>query len=83
MKYYDLESCEKLIDSYIEKGGESITLEEGCLGLGLIVCYGYNLKTTVIKEVPINEWSSAHTIRMYNTMPKKYEDMIEKCYQNN
>lgn len=83
MKYYDLESCEKLIDNYIEKGGEVVTLQEGCLGLGLIVCYGHNLKTTVIKEIPINEWSSVHKIRMYNKMPKKYEDMIEKCYQNN
>lgn len=74
---YSLEACEKLMEEYYQRGGECVTLEEGSLGLGLVLCYGENLKTTIIKEVYLNEWSSGHTIRMYNKMPKKYEKMLE------
>lgn len=78
---YDLEACENLIQRYYEKGGETVTIEEGCLGLGLVICYGDGLKTAIIKEVYLNEWSSTHTIRMYNKMPKKYEAMIDEYYE--
>lgn len=80
---YDLDFCENLIDIYIEKGGEAITLVEGGLGLGMVICFGEHLKTTIIKEVALNEWSSGHTVRMYNKMPKKYEDMLQKWYEEN
>ena len=70
---YTLSACQDVINRYIEKGGEVITLEEGCLGLGVVACYGEGLKFTIIKEVYLNEWSSGHTIRMYNKIPKKYE----------
>lgn len=78
---YTLEACENLIQQYYEKGGESVTIEEGCLGLGLTVCYGDGLKTAVIAERYVNEWTSTHTIRMYNKMPKKYEAMIDEYYE--
>lgn len=76
-KYYTLGACENLISKYIDAGGEVVTLEEGVLGLGLTMCYGEGLKTAIIKEVYLNEWSSAHTVRMYNETPKKYEKMLE------
>ena len=78
MTTYTLGACEKLIAEYLNRGGEVVELEEGCLGLGLVICFGENLKTTIIREVYLNAWSSGHTIRMYNTMPKKYELMLEK-----
>ena len=78
MTYYDLEVCEDIIRQYAERDGIVITLEEGGIGLGTVICYGGSFKTTIIREVYLNEWSSAHTIRMYNKMPKKYEKWIEK-----
>ena len=70
---YSLQACEDLISRYLERGGEVVTIEEGCLGLGLTLLYGAGLKTTIIREVYLNEWSSGHTIRMYNECPKKFQ----------
>ena len=78
MKNYSIKYIENLINKYYEKGGEMVTLEEGCLGYGLCMLYGEGLKTTIIKEYYINEWTSGHNIIMYNKMPKKYEKMLEK-----
>ena len=76
-KLYSLSECEKLINKYVERGGEVYTIEEGCLGFGVMVLTGHNLKTTIIKEVYLNEWSSAHKVRMYNNCPKKYQEIIK------
>lgn len=75
---YTLGVCEDIMDKYYEAGGEVVTLEEGGVGLGLVMCFGDGLKTTIIREVYLNEWSSGHTIRMYNKMPKKYAKMLEE-----
>ena len=72
MKNYSLEACQKLIDRYIGRGGEVEEIREGILGLGKLVLTGEGLKTIIIEEVYINEWSSGHTIRKYNKTPKKY-----------
>lgn len=78
MKNYSLNHIRILIDKYNAKGGEVVTLQEGVLGYGTTILYGEGLKTTIIQEYYINEWTSGHTIRMYNKMPKKYEKMLEK-----
>jgi len=83
MNLYSLKDCEELITRYITKrGGQCTVLEEGVLGLGFLILHdGQNAKTILIKEVYLNEWSSAHTIRMYNKIPKKYINKIqESCY---
>ena len=80
---YSLTACENLMDRYYEAGGECITVEEGTLGLGTVICFGKGLKTAIITEVYLNEWSSGHKIRMYNKMPKKYEEMLDKWYEEN
>ena len=76
MKMYSLKACENLMQEYADRGGYAFTMQEGTLGLGLVICFGKGLKTSVIKEVTLNEWSSGHTVRMYNKMPKKYENML-------
>jgi len=75
---YSLESCEKLIDRYInEYKGQCLILEEGCLGLGKILLHSAEgKKTIVITEIFVSAWSSAHTIRRYNVIPPKYKEMI-------
>lgn len=74
---YTCKAVEDLINRYINAGGKIATIQEGTLGYGLTVCYGDNLKTAVITEVPLNCWESAHKIRMYNKMPQKYATMLE------
>lgn len=76
MKLYTLKAVDNLIDQYVKKDGEIITLEEGCLGYGLTLCCGAGLKYAIIQEVYLNEWSSGHKIRLYNKLPKKYEIML-------
>ena len=76
---YDYKSVDKLVDKYYQKGGEVITIEEGCLlDYGLAICFGDNLKTCIITEIYLNEWSSAYKVRFYNKCPKKYAKMIKE-----
>ena len=74
---YTLGAVEQTINNWVEAGGEISTVEEGVLGYGLTICHGDGLRTAIIKEVPLNCWSSAHTIRIYSKMPKKYQAMLE------
>ena len=76
MKRYTLKAVDGLISSYLDKGGEIHQLEEGVLGHGLLMLTGESLKTAIIKEVFLNSWSSAHTVRFYNEIPKKYANMM-------
>ena len=78
INWYTLESCNNLMQKYYDKGGNCVTVCEGGLGLGTVVCYGDNLKTSIIQEHFVNSWSSVHTIRMYKRMPKKYEKLVSK-----
>lgn len=75
---YTCKAVEDLVQRYADKGGEIAEIEEGSLGYGFLILHGENLKTAVVKEVALNAWSSAHTIRFYNKCPKKYAKMIEE-----
>lgn len=78
MTNYSLSSLQNLINKYIEEGGEAYELQEGVLGLGLVVCRLEGYKSAVIREYYINCWTSGHTCRFYNKLPKKYEVMIDE-----
>ena len=80
VRVLDCNSIQAMVDIYTRRGGDMIELEEGVLGWGLTVLYSFELplKTVIIREEPISCWSSRHTVRCYNKMPKKYEIMIEK-----
>lgn len=82
MKLYANNVVEDIINKYIQKEGEILEVVEGCLGHGTTICMGDGLKYTVINEVFLNSWSSAHTILMYNKLPKKYEKLIDKYYES-
>lgn len=82
MRLYSCENCENLLSRYVAYGGTYVTLIEGPLGYGLTVAYADGIETAVIKEIPLNEWSSAHTIRFYKKIPKKYEKMLEAYFAN-
>jgi len=79
-KTYTLKTCQELIETYInEFKGSLFQLEEGSLGLGKLILYnGNGRKSIIIEEVFLNHWSSAHKIRMYNELPKKYKTLVNK-----
>lgn len=75
---YTSSAVDKLMNEYIEKGGEIIQMRDPVLGCGDILMYGDGLKTTVVTEVYLDMYSSAHKIRMYHKIPEKYKRIIEK-----
>lgn len=78
MKTYNLKQIDNLIDKYVNTfGGEVSTLEEGVLGYGLTVLHGAKgKKSIIIKEIYLNAWSSTHSVRMYNSLPIKYQNIL-------
>lgn len=70
-----LNQVNELIGRYKEKGGEVYVIE-GCLTDNYILT-GEGLKTTIIKEHYLNEWSSDSVIRQYNRCPEKYAKVME------
>ena len=75
---YTCKAIERLVQLYIDKGGEVAVVEEGCLGYGFLILHGDGLKTAIVKEVYLNDHESAHTIRKYNKCPKKYAKLLEE-----
>ena len=75
MTYYNYKEADNLVKKKNKKGGNVIEFSGSLVDSYLL--YGYKLKTTIIKEIYLNEWSSGVTIRMYNKTPKKYQKIIE------
>jgi len=80
MKLYSCGAIEGLIDRYYAAGGEALEVVPGSLGYGVTICTCAGYKTAVVTEVYLNEWASAHKVRFYNELPKKYEKMIENYW---
>lgn len=75
---YSSSDMDELISRYLQSGGEMLQMREGILGVGDVLLYDTSgkLKTFVITEVALNEWSSAHKLRGYHKMPQKYAAML-------
>lgn len=74
---YTCNAVETLEKQYQKIDGYTIyTLEEGVLGYGLMVLTAPGYKTAIVSEQYMNEWSSAHKVRMYNRCPEKYAKMV-------
>jgi len=76
---YTSGAIQELADYYIENGGEVFEVSEGTLGWGTTVMVREGWKSAVVQEVYVNEWSSAHKVRMYNKLPKKYQTMLDSA----
>jgi len=81
MKTYSFQAVENLINQYIEKDGEVIEAVTGCLGYGTVICSAYGCKFAVIEEIFLNAWQSTHTIKIYNQLPKKYNNLLNNLYK--
>lgn len=70
---YTISSTEDFISSMIEKGWEAVQLNEGSLGVGDWVLIAPDDKhyNVIIREVYVNEWSSAQTIRRCRELSQK------------
>lgn len=79
MTLYGSSQIADLISYYFDHGGQVYYVVEGTLGYGLTVLHDSRnlLHGFIIQERYINEWSSSHTVRRYNKLPKKYAKMIE------
>lgn len=71
---YTLKAVEGLIEKYGEDS-EIFTIEGGLLDSYIITSDKF--KTAIIKEVYLNEWSSAYSIVFYNKTPLKYQKIID------
>ena len=73
---------------YREKGGEVITIREGCLGLGTVVLTDFGaagLRAFVIEEIYLNSWSSGHVLKIYENgkLPAKYLNAVPDWWERN
>lgn len=71
---YTLKAVEGLIEKYGEDS-EIFTIEGGLLDSYIITSDKF--KTAIIKEVYLNEWSSAYSVVFYNKTPLKYQKIID------
>ena len=80
MRVSALDNVIKLIDRYIERGGQAHQINEGGLMHGDWILFDSRglWKTIIIKEVYVNEWASKYSVRMYNKTPLKYQKIIDK-----
>lgn len=82
---YTLESIDRLINDCVENHGYIIqTCHDGILGYGKIVLTSpddlhWNF---IITEVPLNEWSSAHSVRKCRAISKSLQAEINAYYEN-
>lgn len=78
MKMYSSNAVGQMIDFLAGYGYEIITIDEGCLGWGHIIALApddkhYNVE---IQEKYLNEWSSGHTVRNFDKMSKRIENLL-------
>lgn len=80
-KNISLKTAENLISNFVNAGGNFYQLEDGGVGLGLVVLdgRGHGLRSFVIEEFFLSEWSSGHRLKIYThgELPRKYAKAIE------
>lgn len=79
-KTYSFRDVDNLVRKYTDEGGQAVQLSEGTLQSGDWILYDPEgrLCAFVIREIYVNCWTSAQTIRRYNTLPKKYKKLFEQ-----
>jgi hypothetical protein len=77
VRLFSIKGIEKLIEKYRQyPNPQIIEIEEGVLGYGTTILLADGCKAAVVKEVFINSWSSGHSVRLYNELPKKYSKQL-------
>lgn len=73
---YTTTQIDELIQHYLSKGGEVFQIEEGTLGHGYLVLWAPGCKFATVKEKYLNEWSSAHTVRLSHKIGAKAAKIV-------
>ncbi|MGZ2609441.1 hypothetical protein [uncultured Bacteroides sp.] len=78
MVLYAYTSIDEFIIRYIKKGGQAYCIDEGVLASGDWILFDAKgkLKSYIIKEVYISDYSSGQSLRRYRKLPEKYAKMI-------
>ena len=78
MVLYAYTSIDDFIIWYMKKVGQAYCIDEGCLTSGDWILYDKRgkLKSCIIKEVYISDYSSGQSLRRYRKLPEKYAKMI-------
>lgn len=77
-RYVSIECIEDLMRKYIDLGGDVYDeAVAGCLGYGTTIMTAPGYKSAVVQEHYENEWSCCHTLRFYNVLPKKYQQLVD------
>lgn len=78
-KIYTVSSTENFVDEVIKKGWECVQIHEGVLGLGDMLLLAPEGKkwNFVVREVPLNMYSSGQTIRRCQKLSKALLKEIE------
>lgn len=78
MVLYAYTSIDDFIIWYIKKGGQAYCIDEGVLASGDWILFDKRgkLKSCIIKEVYISDYSSGQSLRRYRKLPEKYAKMI-------
>ena len=71
-------SVRDIIDFYLELGGDSYEIEEGCLGWGITVLTGIAEKSYKITEYYQNSGTSGHTLERITE--DETDSLIQKMY---
>lgn len=78
MSKYTVSAIDSLLSKLSEMKYELYQIQEGCLGCGDWIClppdekhYGFE-----IREVYLNEWSSAHTVRRFRKVSRRQWNLI-------
>ena len=75
---YTCTAIKNLIQEYTRLPDyEIVQMTEGGCGYGDLILAAPGYKYVIIHEIFLNEWSSGHTIRMYNRLPEKYRYYFE------
>ena len=78
MKKYSTSAIGQMVEFLSNHGYDIITVEEGTLGWGHLICLApddkhYNVE---VKEVALNCWSSGHTVRNFAKMSDRIEKLL-------
>ena len=81
VKIYDYHEVDEFINNMVEKGYEAVQLRDGVLGSGDWALLSHNPKkyNFVIREIALNSWSSAHTIRRVAKVSEALQKEIDKA----
>lgn len=78
---YTSGAIQELAQYYIDNGGEVYEVVGGTLGWGTTIMTRDGWMSIIAQEIYVNEWTSAHKVRRYRKLPKKYQTMLDDYQQ--